>query len=46
MTHRAPIPQLVIDDVNARTDLVELVSNSSVKLVKSGRERMGFCPFH
>lgn len=43
---QAPIPQSVIDDVNARTDLVELVDNSGVKLVKSGREWMGLCPFH
>lgn len=46
MTYRPSIPQSAIDDVNARTDLVELVSDSSVKLVKSGREWMGLCPFH
>ncbi len=46
MTNRPSIPQSAIDDVNARTDLVELVDKSSVKLVKSGHEWIGLCPFH
>jgi DNA primase len=35
----------VIDDVKARIDIVELVSQT-VKLRKSGRNFMGLCPFH
>ncbi len=42
----SPIPQSVIDDIIARTDLVDLVANSGVKLIKSGREYQGLCPFH
>lgn len=35
----------VIDDIKARIDLVELVSET-VKLRRSGRALMGLCPFH
>jgi DNA primase len=35
----------VIDDIKARLDLLELVSQT-VKLRKSGRNYMGLCPFH
>jgi len=46
MSHRTPIPQSVLDDIISRTDLVDLVANSGVKLIKSGREYQGLCPFH
>jgi DNA primase len=39
------IPEQFIDDVVARTDLVELIS-SRLKLKKSGSNHMGLCPFH
>jgi len=35
----------VIDDIKARIDIVELVSET-VKLRRSGRSYTGFCPFH
>jgi len=35
----------VIDDIKARIDTVELISQT-VKLRKSGRAHMGLCPFH
>jgi len=35
-----------IDEVKSRTDIVELVNESGVKLRKSGRNYTGFCPFH
>src|SRR3989338_2392535 len=35
----------VIDDIKARVDIVELVSET-VKLRKSGRTLTGLCPFH
>ncbi len=39
------IPQYFIDDLLARTDVVDVVS-SVVKLKKSGRNWHGLCPFH
>lgn len=39
------IPEQFIDDVVARTDLVELIGNR-IKLKKSGSNHMGLCPFH
>ncbi|MFU2048414.1 DNA primase [Avibacterium gallinarum] len=39
------IPRSFIDDVLARTDIVELI-NSRVKLKKAGREYQACCPFH
>ena len=40
------IPQSFLDELIARTDIVELVS-SYVKLIKrSGANRFGLCPFH
>lgn len=39
------IPQSFIDELNARTDLVELVG-TRVPLKKSGREFKACCPFH
>ena len=39
------IPQAFIDDLLARTDIVELVG-SRVQLKKSGREYKACCPFH
>jgi DNA primase len=34
------------EDIKARIDIVELISQSGVKLRKSGRNYTGFCPFH
>ena len=39
------IPQAFIDDVLARTDLVELI-NSRVPLTKAGHNHKACCPFH
>ena len=36
----------VTDEIKARIDIVDLVSESGVKLRKSGRNHTGFCPFH
>jgi DNA primase len=35
-----------IDEVKARIDIVDLVSEAGVKLRKAGRNYTGFCPFH
>ncbi|NOY98563.1 MAG: DNA primase [Chloroflexi bacterium] len=35
-----------VDEVKSRIDIVDLVSESGVKLRKSGRSYSGFCPFH
>ena len=35
-----------IDEIKARIDIVDLVSEAGVKLRNSGRSRTGFCPFH
>ncbi|EFO80181.1 DNA primase [Oscillochloris trichoides DG-6] len=35
-----------IDEVRAKTDIVEVISASGVNLRKTGRSFMGFCPFH
>ncbi|HET7087635.1 MAG TPA: CHC2 zinc finger domain-containing protein, partial [Anaerolineae bacterium] len=35
----------VIDDIKDRIDIVDVVSET-VKLRKSGRTHVGFCPFH
>ncbi|WP_373099355.1 MULTISPECIES: DNA primase [Pasteurellaceae] len=39
------IPRSFIDDILARTDIVELI-NSRVKLKKAGRDYQACCPFH
>ncbi|WP_158527375.1 DNA primase [Pelagibaculum spongiae] len=39
------IPQSFIDDLLARTDLVELI-RSRVRLKKAGKNYSGLCPFH
>ena len=39
------IPQSFIDDLVARTDIVELIG-ARVTLKKSGREYKACCPFH
>ncbi|GED21357.1 DNA primase [Halomonas halmophila] len=39
------IPQRFIDDLLARTDVVDIVSER-VKLKKAGRNHSGLCPFH
>jgi len=35
-----------VDEIKARIDIVDLVSESGVKLRGSGRTMTGFCPFH
>ncbi len=35
-----------IDEIKARIDIVDLVSEAGVKLRRSGRNHTGFCPFH
>ena len=39
-------PMTAIDEVKARIDIVDLVSESGVQLRKSGKSYSGFCPFH
>lgn len=41
----ARIPDAFIDDLIARTDIVELIG-SRVPLKRAGREHQGLCPFH
>ena len=40
-----PIPERFLDELLARTDLVDLVSES-VRLTKKGSSYWGCCPFH
>ncbi|NBI43267.1 DNA primase [[Haemophilus] felis] len=42
---KGSIPRSFIDDLLARTDIVELI-NSRVKLKKAGRDYQACCPFH
>ena len=35
-----------IDEIKARIDIIDLVSESGVQLRRSGRNHTGFCPFH
>ncbi len=35
-----------IDDIKSRVDIVDLVSETGVKLRKTGKNYTGFCPFH
>ncbi len=42
---KGSIPRSLIDDLIARTDIVELI-NSRVKLKKAGRDYQACCPFH
>ncbi|MGX2974048.1 DNA primase [Ursidibacter arcticus] len=42
---KGTIPRSFIDDLIARTDIVELI-NSRVKLKKAGRDYQACCPFH
>ncbi|TNG91463.1 DNA primase [Pasteurellaceae bacterium USgator11] len=42
---KGPIPRTFIDDLLARTDIVELI-NGRVKLKKAGRDYQACCPFH
>ena len=39
------IPDRFLDELIARTDIVDLVSES-VRLTKTGRTYWGLCPFH
>lgn len=41
----ALIPEAIIDEVQARTDIVEVIG-SAVKLVRSGNHYKARCPFH
>ena len=37
----------IIDEVKARVDIVALISeDATVKLLRSGKNWTGFCPFH
>ncbi len=36
----------VVDEIKAKLDIVELISEAGVKLRRSGRSYIGFCPFH
>ena len=40
-----PIPERFLDELLARTDIVDLVSES-VRLTKKGNSYWGCCPFH
>ena len=40
-----PIPERFLDELMARTDIVDLVSES-VRLTKKGNSYWGCCPFH
>ncbi|MGC6247626.1 DNA primase [Bisgaard Taxon 45] len=42
---KGSIPRTFIDDLLAKTDIVELI-NSRVKLKKAGRDYQACCPFH
>ena len=42
---KGQIPRTFIDDLLARTDIVELI-NTRVKLKKAGRDYQACCPFH
>lgn len=42
---KGTIPRSFIDDLIARTDIVEVI-NSRVKLKKAGRDYQACCPFH
>ncbi|WP_373778041.1 DNA primase [Glaesserella sp.] len=42
---KGTIPRSFIDDLIARTDIVELI-NSRIKLKKAGRDYQACCPFH
>ncbi len=35
-----------IDEIKSRVDIVDLVSETGVKLRKTGKNYTGFCPFH
>ena len=35
-----------IDEIKFRIDIIDLISESGIKLRKSGRNYSGFCPFH
>lgn len=36
----------LIDEIKSRIDILDLVSEAGVKLRRSGRNYLGFCPFH
>lgn len=40
-----PIPERFLDELIARTDIVDLVGEY-VRLTKKGRNYWGLCPFH
>ncbi len=35
-----------LDEIKAKVDIVDLISEAGVKLRRSGRNYIGFCPFH
>lgn len=35
-----------VDEIKSRVDIVDLITESGVQLRRSGRNYMGFCPFH
>ena len=39
-------PNLSLEDLKARVDLVELIRQSGVELKKAGKNYLGLCPFH
>ena len=45
MTGRTLIPQVFIDDLLARTDIIQIISDA-VPLKKAGRNHQALCPFH
>ena len=36
----------VVDDIKAQLDIVDFVSQGGVKLRRTGKNYIGFCPFH
>ena len=40
-----PIPESFLEELNSRTDILDLVS-SYVSLTKKGNKYWGLCPFH
>ena len=40
------IPSEIIDEIRSRTNIVEVISESGVRLRPAGRDYKGLCPFH
>lgn len=43
---RAPVPREMIDEIQNRSDIVEVISECGVVLRPAGRDYKGLCPFH